>query len=107
MAYDARQQKRLEEAYIEMLQVTGRAVHWSNRVHPRMSIEPKLLPDMPSPDEQTRVRALVGSYGSPEVRKLLGEFDDLIDAIRSVAERITSIRTHPLAEMKPDIHVEL
>ena len=28
MAFDARQQKRFEEAYIDMLQVAGRAYHW-------------------------------------------------------------------------------
>jgi hypothetical protein len=40
MAYDAREHKRKEEAYIEMLQVTGRAGHWASRVYPLMDSDP-------------------------------------------------------------------
>lgn len=58
MAVDARQQKRLEEAYIEMLQVAGRAYRWAGQVYPLMDYDPpQPLPDLPSPDEQVRAWA--------------------------------------------------
>lgn len=84
---DARQHKRLEEAYIAMLQVAARAQHWATRVYPLMDCDPPApLPELPSADEQVRVQALVSAYGSAEGQQLYGEFPNLIRSIRIAAD---------------------
>ena len=95
MAVDARQHKRLEEAYIEMLQLVGRVHHWATRVYPLMETDPpQPEPDLPSPDEQVRVQALASAYGSAPVRVLFDEFRARVQDVTVAAETIAFAEAH-------------
>jgi hypothetical protein len=108
MAVEERTHKRLEAAYIEMLQMIGRAGHWAIRVYPLMDYDPpQPMPDLPSPDDQARVRALISAYGSAEVKRLFEEFGDLIHGIRIAADTITFAQTRSLGEMESEYRLKL
>jgi predicted small integral membrane protein len=90
MAADVRQHKRLESAYIELLQVIERAGNWAGLVCPVMDTNPpRPLPDLPSIDEQVRVRALVTAYGSVKVQELFDEYIGYINEM-NVAQQIVA-----------------
>lgn len=78
MAEDARKQQRLENAYIEMLEMTEKASQWAQIAYPLFDSNPPApVPDLPSLDAQSHVEALVRAFGSDEVL-------DLFEAWRSV-----------------------
>ena len=68
---------------------------------------PQPLPDLPSPDEEVRVRALVSAYGSGKVRKLLGEFRDVMNSIRIAVDTVTFAQSRSLGEMESEYRIKL
>uniref|UniRef100_A0AB39U1P0 Uncharacterized protein n=1 Tax=Mycolicibacterium phage Alyssa1 TaxID=3240801 RepID=A0AB39U1P0_9CAUD len=75
MAEDARKQQRLENAYLEMLEMTEKASQWAQIAYPLFDTNPPApVPDLPSLDAQSHVEALVRAFGSDEVLTLLDEW---------------------------------
>lgn len=108
MAADERTHKRLESAYVELLQMIEQAGHWADRLYPLMDTDPpRPLPEMPSVDEQIRVRALVDAYGSDEVRELLGQHSRIIHGLRVAAEIVATSKDETALKQRIAIGQEL
>ena len=72
MAREARTQERLANAYVDLLDMAERTGQWAQSVRPMMdTIPPQPVPPLPELSEQARVEALVGAFGSNEVRRLM------------------------------------
>jgi hypothetical protein len=108
MAVDARKHKRLEEAYVELLQMAERAGHWADRLYPVMETDPpQPLPELPSPDEQVRVRPLVSAYGSAEVKQLFDEFIECIQKMLDAQRVIVVAQGHKAASMEGEHRLKI
>jgi hypothetical protein len=71
-AREAREQQRLGNAYVELLETSEQAGQWAQTVLPmRDSIPPQPVPDLPSIEVQAHTEALVKAFGSAEVRELM------------------------------------
>lgn len=68
-AREAREQERLERAYLELLKMAERVGQWAQTVYPFIQFGP--LPDTPLPslEVQADTAALVAAFGSNEVRE--------------------------------------
>ena len=74
MAREARRQERLEQAYIELLTYLSRYWDWAKSVRPMWGSIP--APDPLPPQDRWRMEALVTAHGSPEVRRLLRQWNE-------------------------------
>jgi hypothetical protein len=70
LAREARQQDRLEQAYLELGIYLARHEDWARSVRPFWGQPP--APDPLPPGERWRIQALVTNHGSPEAQRLLG-----------------------------------
>ncbi len=90
LATEARQQQRLENAYVDLLDVAERVGHWAQLAWPVRDTEPpQPVPEMPSLVEQAHTEALVRAFGSEKVlqrmktwRGVLREMQALDNVIR-------------------------
>ena len=73
MAVEARQQERLEQAYIELLAYLAHYAEWIGSSR-RLLGQEVALPDPPPQEELIRVMVLLEAHGSQEVRRLLREW---------------------------------
>jgi hypothetical protein len=82
IAKETRDQQRLENAYIELLDVAERVGHWAQMAFPIMDTNPpKPVPELPDLAQQARAEALIRAFGSDAV---LGQ----MEAWRSVAQQM-------------------
>ncbi|MDY6998785.1 MAG: hypothetical protein SW019_19485 [Actinomycetota bacterium] len=90
LATEARQQQRLENAYVDLLDVAERVGHWAQLAWPVLDTDPPApVPEMPSLVEQAHTEALVRAFGSEKVlvrmkvwREILREMLALDNVIR-------------------------
>lgn len=81
-AREAREQERLESAYLELLKMVQRAGIWAETVYPLLGQSPDI--PLPSLDIQADAAALVAAFGTPEVEAKL-------QAWRSVLKKMIAL----------------
>ena len=79
MAREARAQERLDQAYIALGEYLSRYEDWARSVHPFLGPIP--APDPLPPGERWHIEALVTSYGSEEVQRLLNRWGECAQRI--------------------------
>src|SRR5262245_50739995 len=63
-----RQQRRLAEAYVDLLQTAERTGQWVSAIHPVIdTVPPQPVPGPPDVTEQARSWALLGAFASEQV----------------------------------------
>ena len=78
-AKEAREQQRLENAYVDLLDMAERAGHWAQMVLPVVDTNPPQPdPDLPSVNEQAHTEALVKAFGSKDVRERMEVWSDVV-----------------------------
>jgi hypothetical protein len=87
MAREARQQDRLERTYTELGIYLSRRADWARSVHPFLGPVP--TPDPMTPGERWRIETIVTNHGSPEVRRLLGQWGEIARKIENADTVIT------------------
>lgn len=68
-AREAREQQRLENAYLELLKITERVGDWAQMLMPMLQTGPLPETSFPSLDVQAASAALLAAFGSEEVRR--------------------------------------
>jgi hypothetical protein len=70
-----RKQRRLEEAYVDLLSIAELTGQWAQLVAPMLETNPpQPVPDLPSMADQARVAAVLGAFGSKEVQDLRAQW---------------------------------
>ncbi|MGB8386684.1 hypothetical protein [Mycobacterium sp.] len=88
LAKEAREQERLENAYVELLRMAERAGQWAQMVYPVFqSGQPPSTP-LPSLEVQADTEALVNAFGSAEVRELLETWRSVLREVISTVAQI-------------------
>lgn len=87
MAHLNRNQTRLEEAYVALLEIIERSGTWATSVHPIID-NGQAEPPLPTADDQVKARARVRAHGSTEVFDLLGEYVDIINMMISRSQMV-------------------
>lgn len=78
-AKEAREQQRLENAYVDLLDMAERAGQWALMVLPVVDTNPPQPdPDLPSINERAHTEALVKAFGSAEVRERMEVWRDVV-----------------------------
>lgn len=96
MANQTRQQKRLEDAYVGMLQAVQTAGHWADSLLPIFDADsPQTVPELPSTEEQQRLHALVMAYGSDQVNTLINRYISIIADLQITHDRLVHVRSQP------------
>ena len=88
-AREAREQQRLENAYIELLDVAERTGQWVRMVCPVWDTNPPqpVPAELPSLPEQAHTEALVNAFGSAEVRERMKTWRDVaLEVISTVTQ---------------------
>jgi hypothetical protein len=101
MARQERQQKRLQEAYLETLTIINKAGLWASQVRPPTgkSVNEAILP---SRDEELRALVLMQMYGSPAVYELFLDHVTAVNRIRKADLMIGRRLSSDGAHLKPD-----
>ena len=92
MAYEERQQQRIESSYVELLET-------AERVHVRLSLTLQVLdgqlspttvpaPKMPTIDDLARVNARALAHGSTQVQPLLEDWRDVINRVFALVDEL-------------------
>jgi hypothetical protein len=81
MAREARIQERLEQAYITLGEYLSRFEDWARSVHPFLGPVP--APEPLQPGERWHIQALVTSFGSEEVQRLLDRWGECAQRIEN------------------------
>jgi hypothetical protein len=81
MARETRGQERLEQAYIALGEYLSRSEDWARSVHPFLGPVP--APDPLQPGERWHIEALVTSFGSEEVQRLLDRWAECAQRIEN------------------------
>jgi hypothetical protein len=87
LAREARRQDRLEQAYLELGIYLGRNEDWARSIRPFWGKYP--APDQMPPSERWRIQTVIMNYGSGEVRRLLGQWTEIVRKIESADQVIT------------------
>jgi hypothetical protein len=93
-AREAREQQRLETAYVSLLDMAERAGQHVQMMCPVVDTR-QPLPEMPSYAEQARTYALVGAVASAEMRKRIAAWLDVIHQATTTAGLIPEIEADP------------
>jgi hypothetical protein len=67
-AREAREQERLESAYLELLKMAERVGQWAQMVYPVLQVGQPPSTELPSLEVQADTAALVAAFGTDEVR---------------------------------------
>lgn len=95
LATGQRQQERLQDAYLALLQAMRRSGLWAQNVKPTLDTDPpRPVPDPADDDDWSRVLALLDAYGSPEVRELHAKWLSVINEVGRAAWDIEFRRVH-------------
>jgi hypothetical protein len=87
LAEEAREQQRLENAYVGLLDMTERAGQWAQMAYPFMD-EGTPVPKLPELPEQARVEALVKAFGSDGVRERMESWRTVVHQMTKTARLI-------------------
>jgi hypothetical protein len=95
VAREERQQRRLEEAYLEMLSALTSIYYWVFTVYPELTETPEqyTMPPLPELSDNARKEALWTAYWSPRVEQLMGEWQVTVRRLQSVGMRIGLARS--------------
>jgi hypothetical protein len=87
---EERQQRRLEEAYLEMLAAITHIHYWLFTVYPvfTQTVEQFTMPPLPELPDSASKEALWTAYWSPRVEQLMGDWDAAVRTVRSTGMRI-------------------
>ncbi|HTX93863.1 MAG TPA: hypothetical protein VME67_02880 [Mycobacterium sp.] len=89
LAKEARDQQRLESAYVALLEMAERAGQWAQLVLPMMDTNPpQPVPPLPSLDEQAHAEAFVRAFGSNDVRERMDKWEAVLRQVVSTVEQI-------------------
>jgi hypothetical protein len=86
MAREARNQDRLDQAYMELGKHLSRSADWARSMRPFRGSFP--APDPLPPEERYRIETVVFNHGSKEVRRLLNLWQEQAAKIRNADEVI-------------------
>ena len=79
LAKEAREQQRLENAYVDLLDMAQRVGHWAQRAYPIMDTNPpQSVPPLPSLVEQAHTGALVNAFGSHGVLERMETWQSVV-----------------------------
>lgn len=85
LATEARQQQRLENAYVGLLDVAERVGHWAQLAWPVLDTDPpRPMPELPSLAEQAHTEALVRAFGSEQVLRHMKAWRDIVREMRAL-----------------------
>ncbi|QYL19163.1 hypothetical protein [Mycolicibacterium pallens] len=89
-AREAREQERLENAYIGMLDMAERVGQWVRMVYPLWdTVPPRPVPaELPSLAEQAHTQALVNAFGSGDVRVRMKDWQDVVQDVLVTVQQI-------------------
>jgi hypothetical protein len=95
LAIDTRQQQRLENAYLQLLEEAEKVGNWAQLVYPFFETNPpQPVPDLPTLEDQAKTAALVKAFGSDNVSRRM-------EAWRKVVlEEITQARIVGMSEAR-------
>jgi hypothetical protein len=90
VAREDRHQRRLEEAYLEMLAAVTSIYYWVFTVYPMLTNTPEQYTMSPLPElsDNARKEALWTAYWSPRVEQLMKDWETAVRSIQSVGNRI-------------------
>jgi hypothetical protein len=96
LASEARDQQRLENAYVNLLEMAEAAGQWVQLVLPMLDTHPP-QPDPPLPtlEVQAHTQAVVRAFGSPQVRERMESWE------RVVKQAISSVRVAHMTAYAP------
>ncbi len=108
-AREAREQERLESAYLELLKMAERVGVWAQMIYPVMqSGEPPETP-LPSLEVQADAAALMASFGTDEVREKLEAWQSVVKQMITAAEQVVWEEADPsgrrLSEISPRVTI--
>jgi hypothetical protein len=85
VAREERQQRRLEEAYLEMLAAITSIQYWVFTVYPMMAQTPEqyTMPPLPELADNARKEALWTAYWSPRIEQLMEEWESAVRQVQS------------------------
>lgn len=101
LAQDARDQERLENAYLELLRMVEGLGQWVQHVYPSVDLGTPIK-NPPTVDEQARTQALVNAFGSHRVRELLNEWRKFLRQAISLAVQIDSEEAQEIEGPSPE-----
>jgi hypothetical protein len=90
LSSEARKQQRLEDAYVELLDMAERAGQWAQMVLPMIDTNPPqpVPAELPSLEEQAHTVALVQAFGSHEVLEWMKTWRAVVKKIITTVELI-------------------
>ena len=90
LANEARKQQRLENAYVDLLDMAERAGQWAQMVLPMIDTNPPqpVPAELPSLEEQAHTVALVQTFGSDEVLERMKTWRAVVKEIITTVELI-------------------
>jgi hypothetical protein len=105
---EARVQQRLENAYIELLDMTERAGQWVQTVYPMINtMPPQSDPPLPTLAEQAHTEAVVRAFGSNDVRAHMETWRDLVRQVISTVEQVKWEEGQPTQRSQPSPRLTL
>jgi hypothetical protein len=90
LASEARKQQRLEDAYVELLDMAEMVGTWAQMAYPSVAYTtaPQPDPPLPSLEEQAHTNALVKAFGSDAVRQHMANWRSVVDKMITTARSI-------------------
>ncbi len=95
LAKEAREQQRLENAYVDLLDMAERAGQWAQMVYPVVQTGPPPNTPLPSFEEQAHTEALVRAFGSDAVRERMETWRSVVRQMVTQAELTEWEEAHP------------
>jgi hypothetical protein len=77
-AREAREQERLENAYLELVKMAARVGNWAQMVYPTVETAPLPKTPLPSLEVQADTTALLAAFGSDKVRQLAETWEAVV-----------------------------
>jgi len=87
-AREAREQERLETAYVALLKMAERVGHWAQMVHPVAQSGELPATPLPSLEMQADTAALVNAYGTAAVRQRMETWEAVVRQMITQAELV-------------------
>jgi hypothetical protein len=94
-AREAREQERLESAYLELLKMAERVGVWAQMVYPVFQSGPPPDTPLPSLEVQADAAALVAAFGTDEVRQKAEAWQSVVREMITAAEQVVWEENHP------------
>ncbi|MFV8233070.1 hypothetical protein [Mycolicibacterium fortuitum] len=89
LAKEERQQKRLESAYVKLLEMAEQTGLWATKVFPVTDTDPpQPVPPLPSLELQAHIRALINAFGSEAVASSMMNWLTVVRIMVSITDEI-------------------